>query len=350
MKEVPITRFPAPEAVEHGGELSAVEERFPDAPQPWLDLSTGLNPVSYPAGELGLDIWHRLPSRAAERGLMAAAARRYGVANADSLVAAPGTQSLIQLLPRLVSRSRVAIVGHTYGEHALCWRRAGHDVTIANHLSQVGTVEVVVVVNPDNPTGRLLPTAALHALRASLLVVDEAFIDLLPAEASLVPSLPAHAIVLRSLGKTYGLGGLRLGFAIAPMQLAAAIRKELGPWAVSGPALEVGRRALDDQQWLDTARERLGADGKRLDDLLLAAGFTLEGATPLFRLARHAEAPGLANQLARAGIHVRTFAHQPTWLRFGLPVGDAAFARLGAALQVPQKVWQTRSLGSGGSA
>jgi cobalamin biosynthetic protein CobC len=350
MQEVPITRFPAPEAVEHGGELGAVQKRFPDAPQPWLDLSTGLNPVGYPVAELPTDVWQRLPSRDAARALVEAAARRYGVADAATVVAAPGTQAVIQLLPRLVPRSRVAVVGPTYVEHALCWRRAGHDVKVVDDLSEASAADVVVVVNPDNPTGRLVPTAALRAQRASLLVVDEAFIDLLPADASFVPALPAHAMVLRSLGKTYGLGGLRLGFAIAQGELAGVIRKELGPWAVSGPALEIGRRALDDKHWLDAARERLRRDGKRLDELLMAGGFALEGATPLFRLARHAQARRIADQLARAGIHVRAFARHPTWLRFGLLAGDEAFARLAVALQVPQNVWQTRCSGSGGSA
>lgn len=307
--------------------------------------------MGYPVGEIPAAVWQRLPSREAERALVDAATRRYGVADAATVVAAPGTQALIQLLPRLLPRSRVAIIGPTYSEHAICWRRAGHDVTVVGALDEANDGgDVVVVVNPDNPTGRLLPTADLRAVRASLLVVDEAFIDLLPAEASLASNLPANALVLRSLGKTYGLGGLRVGFAIAPVELAGIIRKELGPWAVSGPALEIGRKALDDQGWLDAARDQLHGDGARLDRLLLAAGFTLEGATPLFRLARHAQARRITDQLARAGIHVRAFAHQPTWLRFGLPAGDAAFERLGAALQVPQKVWQTRCSGSGGSA
>jgi cobalamin biosynthetic protein CobC len=349
MEKVPITRFAGPEAAEHGGELSAVRKRFPDAPQPWLDLSTGLNPMGYPVNELPAHVWQRLPTCRAMQALVAAAARRYEVADAATVVAAPGTQALIQLLPRLVPRSRVAVVGPTYSEHALCWRRGGHDVVIVGDLDEA-TADVVIVVNPDNPTGRLLPPAALQASRASLLIVDEAFIDLLPADASLAATLPVHAVVLRSVGKAYGLGGLRLGFAIAPVELAGIILRELGPWAVSGPALEIGRQALEDQAWLDTARARLRVDGERLDGLLRAAGFALEGGTPLFRLASHPKARHLVDQLARMGIHVRAFAHQPTWLRFGLPTGEAAFARLGAALQVPQKVWQTRSAGSGGSA
>jgi cobalamin biosynthetic protein CobC len=350
MTKVPITRFEAPEAVEHGGDLGGLEACFPDAPKPWLDLSTGLNPVGYPVRQLANDVWQRLPSQRALDALIDAAARRYGVGDRAAVVAAPGTQALIQLLPRLVPQSRVAIVGPTYAEHAICWQRAGHEVTMVSDLADANGADIVVVVNPDNPTGRLLPTATLRALHTSLLVVDEAFIDFFPAEASLVRDFPANAVLLRSLGKTYGLGGLRVGFAIAPPRLAGLLKQELGPWAVSGPALEVGRRALDDKLWLEGARERLRVDGERLDRLLQAAGLSMLGSVPLFRLTGHPEASHLVQQLGRAGIHVRSFAAQPTWLRFGLPAGDEAFARLGAALQVPQKVWQTRSAGSGGSA
>jgi cobalamin biosynthetic protein CobC len=196
----------------------------------------------------------------------------------------------------------------------------------------------VVVVNPDNPTGRLLPPKALRDVAARFLVVDEAFIDLLPPEASLAGDLPGNAIVLRSFGKTYGLAGLRLGFAIAAVPLAQRLRDELGPWAVSGPALAIGASALADDAWLQAAAARLVVDVRTLDALLAAAGFTILGGTPLFRLANHPEAQKKVEDLARQGIHVRAFGHQPTWLRFGLPRGDEEFRRLSAALQVPQKV------------
>src|SRR5204862_6638657 len=145
------------------------------------------------------------------------------------LVAAPGTQALIQIVPRLVPRSRVAIVGPTYAEHELNGRRQGHDVTVVASL-EVADADVVVVVNPDNPTGRLLPPRALRGVAARLLVVDEAFIDLLPNAASLAGALPDNVIVLRSFGKVYGLAGVRLGFAITTMPLAQRLREELGPW------------------------------------------------------------------------------------------------------------------------
>ena len=333
---MPITGSGAPKPVEHGGDLGAVQRRFPLAPKPWIDLSTGINPVAYPIAQLPAEIWQRLPSRDAEDALVVAAARRYGVSDPATIVVAPGTQALIQLLPRVVPKSRVAIVGSTYAEHAVCWHRGGHEVRVVAGLG--APADVVVVVNPDNPTGRLLAPDALHAQRASLIVVDEAFIDLLPASASLAGSLPRNAVVLRSFGKTYGLAGLRLGFAIAPPWLAPLIRDEVGPWAVSGPALEIGRLALEDDAWLHGAADRLLTDGETLGLLLAAAGFEILGRTPLFRLASHPEAGRIADQLGWQGIHVRAFADRPTWLRFGLPASDDGFRRLADALQVPQKV------------
>ena len=324
--------------VAHGGDLGAVRRRHPDAPMPWIDLSTGINPLPYPMPALPADAWTRLPSRDDEAALITAAARRYG-APAETIVAAPGTQAVIQLLPRLVARSRVAIVGPSYGEHALCWQHEGHDVAVVATLAEAQGAEIVIVVNPDNPTGRLFEPATLKAVKARLLVVDEAFIDLAPATASLCGALPDNAVVLRSFGKTYGLAGLRLGFAVAPPALATRLRAALGPWAVSGPALIVGAEALADDAWLHHARARLAGDAQRLDGLLMAAGFTVLGGTTLFRLASHpAAAASWVERLAQAGIHVRAFAEQPHWLRFGVPSGEETFCRLTAELQVPQKV------------
>jgi cobalamin biosynthetic protein CobC len=336
MQDVPNIGVPIGKPVAHGGDLGAVRRRHPAAPQPWIDLSTGINPLPYSVADLPADAWSRLPSHDAEQALITAAAARYGCAPGQ-LVAAPGTQALIQVLPRLMARTRVAIVGPTYAEHELNWRRHGHDVTVAADLD-AADADVVVVVNPDNPTGRLLPTQALRGLTARLSVVDEAFIDLLPGDASLAGDLPGNAIVLRSFGKTYGLAGLRLGFAIATAPLAQRLREELGPWAVSGPALTIGAAALADEGWLQATAARLTGDVRKVDALLVSAGFGILGGTPLFRLASHPVAHEKVEDLARHGIHVRAFDHQPTWLRFGLPGGEAEWRRLSAALQVPQKV------------
>jgi cobalamin biosynthetic protein CobC len=225
----------------------------------------------------------------------------------------------------------VAVVGPTYDEHETCWRRQGHDVRIVASLDDAKDADVVVLVNPNNPTGLLLPPAKLRR-KHGLLVVDEAFIDLLPREASLATDLPSNAIVLRSFGKTYGLAGARLGFAVAEKSIADRIRGELGPWAVSGPAIEIGRKALSDSAWLEVAAARLAEDRRKLDVLLASAACEILGRTPLFCLARHPDAAGVADRLARRGIHVRRFTANPGWLRFGLPADAGEFSRLAAAL------------------
>lgn len=325
---MPITATGTAEPLAHGGDLSAIRRRFPEAPEPWIDLSTGINPVPYPVVELAAETWSRLPTRQQERALVEAAAVRYGVRDPATIVAAPGTQALIQLLPRLVAKSRVTVLGPTYEEHAHCWARQGHDVAIVSDFERA---DVTIVVNPNNPTGKLLPQEMLRQDRG-LLIVDEAFVDFLAPSASLAGNLPANTIVLRSFGKVYGLAGVRLGFAIAEKRIADRIRDELGPWAVSGPALEIGPRALADSAWLQAAATRLTVDRQKLDALLVSAGCEILGGTPLFCLAHQPDAERLIEKLGRHGIHVRRFVHEPQWLRFGLPAGESEFIRLGAAL------------------
>ena len=222
------------------------------------------------------------------------------------------------------------MLGPTYEEHEHCWARHGHDVASSRPRSRSGPTS-------SSSSTRTIPPAGscrrqLLRQHRGLLIVDEAFVDLLPPSASLAGDLPANTIVLRSFGKVYGLAGVRLGFAIAEKPIADRIRDELGPWAVSGPALEIGRRALADSAWLQAATVRLAADRQRLDTLLVAAGCEILGGTPLFRLARHPDAAGLADRLGRQGIHVRRFAHEPQWLRFGLPANASEFGRVEAAL------------------
>lgn len=333
-----LTR-PAPEArdtttsLDHGGDLSAARARFPDAPEPWIDLSTGINPRPYPVGALPDDCFGRLPAPSALRELETVAARAYDAPDPQAVVAAAGAQALIQLLPRAVSGRRVGVLGPTYAEHAASWRRAGRDVALCASPEELAACDIAVVVNPDNPTGRIVARDQLVALaRRTRLIVDESFADLSP-QASIAREAPGiNAIVLRSFGKAYGLAGLRLGFAVAPPDIVAELRAELGPWPVSGPAIEIGVRALADRAWLEFSGATLLQDAERLDALLRDAGFAIVGQTPLFRLAAHDDADAIADRLGRAGVHVRRFSEHPRWLRFGLPE-DRAWPRLEAALR-----------------
>lgn len=322
----------------HGGDLDAARRRSPDAREPWIDLSTAINPIAYPVAELSGDCWERLPLSADVQALREAASRRYGAGDPENLVAAPGTQALIQVIPRLFDRASVVVLGPTYGEHLVAWQREGHEATTISDLSEIGDAKVVVLVNPDNPTGRLITADELQKLATTLqsrngwLVIDEAFADVMPAGTSVAPDLPPATIVLRSFGKTYGLAGVRLGFSISSRVMAARIADALGPWAVSGPALEIGRIVLSDDAWLEATRARLQRDAQRLEDLLTASGFHIVGGTPLFRLAAHPHAQEIADALGQCAIHVRRFPEQPDWLRFGLAGPEDDWQRLEQAL------------------
>ncbi|WID94794.1 threonine-phosphate decarboxylase CobD [Bosea vestrisii] len=324
------------EAIWHGGDLATAKALFPQAPEPWIDLSTGINPIPYPLPELPLSLWQRLPGKAEEAALLAAARKAYRVRAESGVVAAPGTQVLIELLPRLVPAARVAVLGPTYGEHAPAWRKAGAEVREIADLAETGDANVVVLVNPNNPDGRifaqqtLVELAGVLAARGGLLVVDEAFADFAP-EMSLLPTLPDNALVLRSFGKAYGLAGLRLGFAVGEARFTDALQAMLGPWAVAGPALHVGAVALGDAAWLSTAADARAADSRRLDALLAPHGRVV-GGTVLYRLLETPQAPFLFESLGRAGSYVRRFQHDPSRLRFGLPGDEAAWARLAQAL------------------
>jgi cobalamin biosynthetic protein CobC len=321
----------------HGGDLEEARRLFPGAPEPWIDLSTGINPIAYPIPALPASLFERLPSPAAHRDLEAAAAEAYGAADPRTVVAAPGTQVLISLIPSLMPRSRVAVLGPTYAEHAHAWRTAGHDVSEIETLEQAGGRDILVVVNPNNPDGRLLKRETLLRLsdgfrsRGGWLVVDEAFADF-DAEETLVPVLPENAIVLRSFGKTYGLAGARLGFGVAAESIAARLRAALGPWAVSGPAIAVGRQALRDRGWLMTAREARAADARRLDGLLEPVAEEPLRGTSLYRLIGSSRASSLFSHLGQHGIWVRRFQYNRDLLRFGLPGTEDAWLRLAGAL------------------
>ncbi len=321
----------------HGGDLGEARLRFPAAPTPFVDLSTGINPVPYPFAPLRPEAFTRLPEPAALRALQSAAARAYRVADPAMVAAAPGTQLLISLLPRLFSQASVSILGPTYAEHAASWRQAGSAVREVQAFEDLGADPAAVLCNPNNPDGARVPPAALLALaaRSRLLVVDEAFADFEGDGISLAPHL-AHldlvhpgVVVLRSFGKAFGLAGLRLGFALAAPDTAAAIRSALGPWAVGGAAIQVACEALADAAWIAGSGRRLAGDAARLDATLVAAGCRVVGGTSLFRFV---EAPGtLFEHLGRAGIFVRRFHNRPNHLRFGIPHPDQ-WPRLQAAL------------------
>jgi cobalamin biosynthetic protein CobC len=324
----------------HGGRLTEARRLFPSAPEPFIDLSTGINPLPYPIPPIALSAWTRLPEPEAIGRLEAVAAKAYGVAAGSMVASVPGTQLLVSLLPRLFPYASVAILGPTYGEYARSFEAAGRRVTEVSTLDALADAPCAIICNPNNPDGRRFDTDTLLELARKrtgngLLVVDESFADLEGEGLSLAPHLPQPGLlVLRSLSKGYGLGGVRLGFALAEPDIAASIRAALGPWPVSGPAIDIGLSALADRAWLEAAKQQLTLDVTRLDGMLCGAGLTVIGGTSLFRLAECAEASSLYQRLGEAGILVRSFDYRPDWLRFGIPGGAEEWRRLADALGI----------------
>lgn len=318
----------------HGGRLEAARAAWPDAPEPWLDLSTGINPHPWPIERAGAIDWQRLPDDAALVRLEAAAARAFGV-DLARVCAVPGSEIALRLLATLGLPGPVRHQAPGYRTHAEAFEGSTPFAAeaLAEEALRGGTM---LLANPSNPDGILHDRDALAAAalvlaeRRGQLVVDEAFADAMP-EGSILPRA-GPAIVLRSFGKMFGLAGVRLGFVVAPPEILAAFRRRLGSWPVSAAAIAIGTVAYADDDWIRQARHRLHREREVLDAVLGHHGFDPQGASPLFRLVRSAKVPALFERLARAGILTRPFDYAPDWLRIGLPGDAVALARLDRAL------------------
>lgn len=322
--------------LEHGCNLNDAVIRFGRDREDWLDLSTGINPHWYPVPLLAENVWHRLPERS--KALADVAANYYG---APLMLPVAGTQAAIQTLPRLRRASRVTVAAPSYAEHAHHWGQHGHqmrEIPYTELETAVSDCDVMVVCNPNNPTGatiepeRLLAWVEHLAARRGWLIVDEAFADTTPHTSVVGWSNRPGLIVLRSVGKFFGLAGLRLGFVAAHPSLLTLLDNMLGPWAVSGPAQQIGCAALRDGVWQEAMRVRLLASGRRLHELLRKYGIHATGSA-LYQWWPAVEAETFWQHMAAHGILVRLFSQAARGVRLGLPADEAGWQRLEQALE-----------------
>lgn len=326
--------------LEHGGRLRQAARLSTIPLEDWVDLSTGINPQSWPVPPLPPEVWQRLPE--ADDGLEAAAAACYGNTR---LLALPGSQAAIQTLPSLFPSAAIACLAPLYAEHPAAWQAAGHQLRQlpAGNLKRAlaAATPRVLLCNPNNPTGHqlarddILAAAEQLARRGGWLFVDEAFADATP-EISVADLAGSEAspnlVVFRSLGKFFGLAGARVGFLLGQPELLQALAEKLGPWAVNHPARWVAARALADTAWQAQARLDLAAASARLAALLAPlAQAAPPAATPLFVTLALAQPKPLFNFLRDRGILVRLFP-EAGLLRFGLPGSQAHWDKLAATL------------------
>jgi len=330
----------------HGGNILAMAEKYNIPVKQWLDLSTGLNPNGWSVPVIPEHVWQTLPQE--EDGLQEAACQYYAC---DYCLPVAGSQAAIETLPTLRNLSNVGIVSPTYAEHEHSWKKAGHHVNridINDVESELEHLDVLVVINPNNPTGHQVSVETLLLWHQQLskkggwLVVDEAFMDVTP-ELSLVDSgIRPGLIILRSLGKFFGLAGVRCGFVIADKELLSLLADKIGPWSVTGPSRYIAIQALKDKKWQSETRNILQSEGQKITELFKEQGFIVEGGCALFQWVKHYNARELFELFARQGILVRLFDEKDvtvTSLRFGLPKDKHQWQRLEKALSsIPDSV------------
>ncbi|TGN39314.1 threonine-phosphate decarboxylase CobD [Marinobacter confluentis] len=329
----------------HGGRLNNAAKRWDIPFDQWLDLSTGINPLGWPVPEVPVSVWQRLPDP--DDGLANLLGAWVGAPEDAACVPVSGSQSAIMALPGLRAPGCVGVPVPGYQEHGHWWKRLGHRVLgippeqmLDDDEGWLDELDVLVCINPNNPTGDLIPVERLLTWHRNLsrrggwLIVDEAFIEGSDGQSMARFAGQTGLIVMRSLGKFFGLAGLRAGAVITSAPMAGLLDDALGAWHLNGPARYLMAKALADQRWQTEARQRLARDSQRLHHLLLHAGLPDSTGTLLFRYLPQLsleQVHALADGLASRGILVRVF-DQPPALRFGLPGSESDWQKLEQAL------------------
>jgi cobalamin biosynthetic protein CobC len=281
-------------------------------------------------------VWQTLPY---PNGQLECIAAEYYGCDLTAILAVPGSQYALQYTPTLLHKGAVAIPQRGYAEHRLAWEHAGHRVVEYNDgaalhaLVIAGAVDHALVINPNNPTAEVISHHQLLDLRGRLhscggwLVVDEAFADADVAHsASLAGYCPLPGLaVYRSVGKFFGLAGIRLGFLLAPSSLCTQMQALMPPWLLSHPARWIGAEALRDREWQVMQQQRLQQTSEQWWAILRESVPGLSFATTaLFATGsgKSAYCDALYQALGQRAILLRLFetVEGSRALRFGLPL------------------------------
>ncbi|MFD4373212.1 Rv2231c family pyridoxal phosphate-dependent protein CobC [Streptomyces sp. NPDC058486] len=229
----------------HHGDAEVRDEKL-------IDLAVNVRTAT-PPDWLRERIAHSLTGLAAYpdgRSARAAVAERHDLPTGRVLLTSGAAEAFV-LLARALPVRRPVVVHPQFTEPEAALRDAGHEVGRVLLREEDGfrldpaavpeDADLVVIGNPTNPTSVLHPAETIAALArpGRYLVVDEAFMDAVPGEREAlagrtdVPGL----VVLRSLTKTWGLAGLRIGYALAEPETVALLERAQPLWPVSTPAL-----------------------------------------------------------------------------------------------------------------
>jgi cobalamin biosynthetic protein CobC len=324
--------------LEHGGHLIDAAKKYNIPKHQWLDLSTGINPNGWVVPEIPAECWQRLPETA--DGLSKAAQQYY---QCDTILPVAGSQAAIQTLPLLRTESTVGALSPAYAEHVYSWKKAGHEIiSLQPEMidSNIERLDVLILINPNNPTGKRFSREQLLSWHEKLnhhdgwLIIDEAFIDTTPEDSLASYPVRKGLIILRSIGKFFGLAGSRCGFVIGSEKLLESLEEKLGPWTISHPSRYIATRALSDFNWQKKICNELKKQSTRLNQILTENHLKPDGNTDLFQWVKNQHALQIHESLAQQGILTRLFK-QPKSLRFGLPGNEQQWDYLEKILSHP---------------
>lgn len=332
----------------HGGNLQQAINQYGGSAEQWLDLSTGISPYAWPVeqhlSQVPHTCWHHLPEREQLQQSSAVWAEYYRFLIADlkpeQVVLSAGSQAFIQQLPDFFSQHvferdthqlRVWVLAGSYGEHAYQWQQSGaqveeksldelnHVLLRLKHNEAVDLPDILILVNPDNPSGQHWNHQQIALWQQKLndhngwLILDAAFADISDNQPL---HLRDNTLVLTSVGKFFGLAGLRVGAALIGERYRNSLEQLLGPWPVSGLSLWLVTQALSDKSWQAENHQKL----QRIHRLMLEACAELPvvGSSDLFITLEHPDVEQWQQTMAQQKIWTRCFKEQKR-LRIGMP-------------------------------
>ena len=311
--------------LDHGGKLDRNISLYGGLRSDWIDLSTGINKSSYPIPEIPKWIWENLPDESLLEEFQRSARKFWKIPDNAEIICSSGTSMIISALPSLFDKGNVDIYKPSYNEYETAFRQNGWNISARNANARI-------LINPNNPDGKIWHSDKILN-NGKLTIIDESFCDLVPNNSLINYANNPGVIVLKSFGKFWGLAGLRFGCAIGLPETLKNLKRRLGPWPASGPALFIANNALSNHGWAKDTIKRLHNDVITLDKILIQNDLDVIGGTNLFRLISTPNANQLKNDLCKKYILTRTFPYSKHFLRMGIPSRDDHWKRVKSALK-----------------
>jgi threonine-phosphate decarboxylase len=310
---------------EHGGKI----KRFLEDGYSLIDFSASVNPLP-PTLDLSIDCaevcFYPDVSYTSLKKVIAA----YHECTPDQVAVGNGSVELIRLICMMTLNvgDLVCTSAHTFGEYGMSARLCGASITHEPHGARLH-----FICNPENPTGELLQKE--HVLECifknsqdsdpALIVIDEAFIDLADPCASVIPCIISReeVVVLRSLTKSFGMPGIRFGYAIGEATIIRSIETLRTPWSVNALSEKIAKEAFARMDELAVSREYIKKEREFMISSFESAGFECSNAAANYILIQaQRSAAQITTDMINQGFLVRDCTS------FGLPHSIRVAVRL----------------------